>query len=54
MGTRAGNIAYPVDVAVDAADRVWVAEKGNGRVQVFEQVEGQAPAARPRLPRGRP
>jgi hypothetical protein len=39
LGTRAGQIAYPSDVAIDGQDRVYVVEKGNSRVQVFEQVE---------------
>jgi len=41
LGPRPGQVAFPADVAVDAADRIYVAEKGNNRVQVFVEVEGR-------------
>jgi tripartite motif-containing protein 71 len=39
IGPRPGQIAYPADLAIDGQDRLYVVEKGNARVQVFEQVE---------------
>ncbi len=38
-GSRPGQVRGPVDVAVDGAGRLYVADKGNGRVQVFAIVE---------------
>jgi tripartite motif-containing protein 71 len=39
IGPRPGQVAYPADLAIDGQDRLYVVEKGNSRVQVFEQVE---------------
>ena len=40
LGWRLGQVAFPTGVAIDAADRLFVVEKGNSRVQVFQEVEG--------------
>ena len=36
MGWKAGFLRYPSDACVDPAGRLFVAERGNDRVQVFE------------------
>jgi DNA-binding beta-propeller fold protein YncE len=36
MGRGPGNVAYPSDIAIDPSGRLYVAEKGNHRVQAFE------------------
>ena len=46
LGSRPGQVAFPTDVAIDAADRIYVAEKGNNRVQVFVELEGAAAVIR--------
>jgi tripartite motif-containing protein 71 len=38
LGKRLGQIAFPSGIAVDAQGRIFVAEKGNDRVQVFEEI----------------
>ncbi|HET7453838.1 MAG TPA: hypothetical protein VFL12_13910, partial [Thermoanaerobaculia bacterium] len=43
LGARLGQVAFPSAVAVDAQGRIYVAERGNNRVQVFEEI-GDAPA----------
>ena len=35
-GREGGKFTYPVAVAVDASGRVYVADSGNQRVQVFQ------------------
>jgi tripartite motif-containing protein 71 len=43
LGTRPGQVAFPSDVATDGRDRIYVAERGGGRVQVFRELERPAP-----------
>ena len=43
LGSAAGEFDAPLDVDVDAAGRVIVADSGNGRVQVLGQADGIAP-----------
>jgi hypothetical protein len=43
IGSRPGQVYYPVDLALDPAGRVYVAQGFEGRVQVFE---GADPATR--------
>jgi DNA-binding beta-propeller fold protein YncE len=38
LGAGAGQLSFPTDVAVDAEGRLYVTERGNSRVQVFEIV----------------
>lgn len=35
LGNGPGALAYPIDIAVDGSDHLYVAEKSNNRVQVF-------------------
>jgi DNA-binding beta-propeller fold protein YncE len=43
LGSRLGQVAFPTGIAVDASDRLYVVEKGNQRVQVFVEAEGDFP-----------
>ncbi len=43
LGTRPGQVAFPSDVATDGRDRVYVAERGGGRIQVFQELERPLP-----------
>lgn len=45
-GARLGQVSFPVDIAVDPADHLYVVEKGNSRVQVFEEIENTTPPRR--------
>ncbi|HXY40985.1 MAG TPA: NHL repeat-containing protein [Vicinamibacteria bacterium] len=42
LGARAGQVAFPADIAIDAQDHLYVVERGNSRVSVFEELEGEA------------
>ena len=36
LGPGVGQISFPTDVAVDSKGLIYVTERGNSRVQVFE------------------
>ncbi len=40
-GSGKGELAYPNGVAVDETGRIWVADSGNARIQVFSPDAGQ-------------
>jgi DNA-binding beta-propeller fold protein YncE len=46
QGTELGALSFPTGVAVDTHDRLYVAERGNRRVQIFELIEVPAPAVK--------
>jgi sugar lactone lactonase YvrE len=44
-GTARGKMKSPYDVCVDAADRLWVADKENNRVLRFDSISGKGTGA---------
>ncbi|XP_041440423.1 NHL repeat-containing protein 3 isoform X2 [Xenopus laevis] len=40
-GTQPGQFYIPHSVAVDEMGRVWVADRGNKRIQVFDKISGE-------------
>lgn len=44
-GFATGRLDTPVSLAVDRAGRLWIADAGNGRVQVFDPAAGEVVAA---------
>ncbi|KAG9466678.1 hypothetical protein GDO78_016287 [Eleutherodactylus coqui] len=40
-GTKAGQFYIPHSVSVDDVGRVWVADRGNKRIQVFDTITGE-------------
>jgi sugar lactone lactonase YvrE len=44
-GTARGKMKFPYDVCVDAADRLWVADKENNRVLRFDSISGKGTGA---------
>jgi DNA-binding beta-propeller fold protein YncE len=51
LGAGPGRVRFPADVAIDGHGRLYVAEQGNGRVQILEEVELPIPDRRSRAPR---
>ena len=50
LGRGPGEVAYPVDLAIDGKDRFYVVERGNGRVQVMQELEWTPPPTPPGRP----
>ena len=50
-GAGPGSVYFPEDVASDGRGRLYVAERANRRVQVFDELELPAPARQRRAPR---
>lgn len=48
QGTDLGALSFPTAIAVGVDDRLYVAERGNRRVQVFDLVQGKRAPSRPR------
>lgn len=46
QGAELGALSFPTAIAVGADDRLYVAERGNRRVQIYDLVEAPAPRQR--------
>ena len=46
QGTELGALSFPTAIAVGADDRLFVAERGNRRVQIYDLIEAPAPRQR--------